>query len=263
MPELMKLNQRCAVIMFCGILFFALATGCKNGKSNSTSTPTPITPTLILTVMPTLTATGYETATTTPIPTEFLKIYKPRLTMTAIYSQIPLTPLTPGEVQARVEELMQDNGNCSEPCFWGIVPGKTDFIKSARILFPLDNPDLPIYDEQGNTYFTIYVNYADKIHLGITLLEKNFVTDNLDVQMNSTGGMLNNDDYKSFSLVNILKTYGVPTSIEFSLSFPTEPTSIGWSGYNYSLFYDDQMMKIDHHGQTILSSNSPSCLSFN
>ncbi len=38
MPKLMNLNQRCMMIMLCGILFFALATGCKNGKSNSTRT---------------------------------------------------------------------------------------------------------------------------------------------------------------------------------------------------------------------------------
>ena len=64
MPKPMKLNQRGAVIVFCGCLFFELATGCKNGKSNSTSTPMSITP---ISTSPTiLSVTTLPPASSTP-----------------------------------------------------------------------------------------------------------------------------------------------------------------------------------------------------
>ena len=41
----------------------------------------------------------------------------------------PLTPaqLEPDEMQAYVREMLQTNGGCELPCWWGIIPGKTSW----------------------------------------------------------------------------------------------------------------------------------------
>jgi hypothetical protein len=170
--------------------------------------------------------------------------------MTAVVSQISSAPLTQEEIQFQVEELMRNNSNCTAPCFWGIVPGRTDLLKSANIIFPLGTLELPIFDKNGYAFYNAYINYADKIKIDITVGEFQSIIENLKVNMsNISGKPLSNFDYEAFSLNNILESYGTPSSIEFWLSTPTEFTTSDSIAYNYRLYYVTKELVIEYSGQ--------------
>lgn len=79
------------------------------------TTPEPsLTPSLTLT--PTLTRTARPTATAT---------------------HEPLPTLPPAEALEKVQELLETNGGCAFPCWWGITPGETTWNEVLDTLQPI------------------------------------------------------------------------------------------------------------------------------
>lgn len=81
--------------------------------------PTPIiskTPTPSPTLMPTATRTDRSTATAT---------------------REPLPTLPPAEALEKVRELLETNGGCTFPCWWGIEPSRTSFMTVFNQFSPL------------------------------------------------------------------------------------------------------------------------------
>ena len=88
-----------------------------------TTMPTPkvvisLTPTPTMALLPTIQFIPTEpTAPLTPLPTNTLP---------------PLPTLSPEEAMAEVQRLYETNNDCLLPCWWGIVPGQTDWITAKR-----------------------------------------------------------------------------------------------------------------------------------
>ena len=51
----------------------------------------------------------------------------PSSTLTSTFTWTPASTLSPKDAHALVEGLVENNGGCELPCFWGITPGKTDW----------------------------------------------------------------------------------------------------------------------------------------
>jgi hypothetical protein len=96
-------------------------------QPNTTITPLPPTSTPALTTnwtqmptpAPTRTATATLLPTFTPTPTP-TATYTPRPTVTP--SLTPLPTLDPDAAATLVLELLDNNGGCSLPCWWGATP---------------------------------------------------------------------------------------------------------------------------------------------
>jgi hypothetical protein len=112
-----------------GTLIFvaALLVSCTNQSSPVTSTTTAssgITFTPLHDIKPSETTTLTHTPTNTPtvIPT---------LTWT------PLPTLSVDAAHAKIKELLETNGRCNLPCWWGIIPGITTWPEALHFLIPI------------------------------------------------------------------------------------------------------------------------------
>lgn len=68
---------------------------------------------------------------------------------------IPTLTVTP-EAVLNPAELLLSNGDCRLPCWWGIVPGETDWASAAALLAPYSVRIAP-YERTGYTYYTAYL----------------------------------------------------------------------------------------------------------
>jgi hypothetical protein len=68
----------------------------------------------------------------------------------------PLPALNPNQALAKIRELLQTNGNCNLPCWWGIVPGKTTFAE-AQNFFRQFNPLPFLQNDAPNKQFANYL----------------------------------------------------------------------------------------------------------
>jgi hypothetical protein len=114
-----------------------MITGCNGASSSVTFTALPsvqpVTPTQ-LPVTPVPSPTSSATPSASPAPS---------LTPTLRATETPLPALQIADAQQRAEELLKTNANCTLPCWWGIVPGKTPWTVAQSILYQFDQE---IYD---------------------------------------------------------------------------------------------------------------------
>lgn len=92
-------------------------------------------------VLPPVSVTAFPTttlliqATFTPSPTEKVEII-----------HTPLPTLSSQEPSIVVKELMEKNGGCKLPCWWGVLPGQTRWQAVEKLLSPIANS---IYKSTG------------------------------------------------------------------------------------------------------------------
>lgn len=107
------------------IAFSFLGTQCSPGSPVNDSTITPQSSLFSVSPIPhTKTATLPATPTRTARPT-----WTPRSTSVAT--------LPPDQVQSLLIELVETNGGCVYPCWWGIMPGETSWVSTQGFLQPL------------------------------------------------------------------------------------------------------------------------------
>jgi hypothetical protein len=87
-------------------------------SETASSTPTPIvaptTQAQLHTTVPTRSLTLTQTSSATRAPST-----------TTTPTWTPLPTLEPNAAQAKVTQLLEDNGGCRLPCWWGIIPDET------------------------------------------------------------------------------------------------------------------------------------------
>jgi hypothetical protein len=76
-----------------------------------------------------LTFTPTQTVAPTPRPTN-TPTFTPTLTWT------PLPTLPSQQTRAKIEELLETNGGCELPCWWGITPNETAWPETLHFLRP-------------------------------------------------------------------------------------------------------------------------------
>ena len=116
--------------------------------------------------------------------------------------------LTTDESKRLVRDLLENNAGCRLPCWWGIIPGKTTWVKAREIL---ENVSLFIGGEASSKDFYASVSaylpypydfapYMEQLY-GV----KNGVVNYIRVY--------NFDLAPNYRLSNVLETYGQPTEI--------------------------------------------------
>ena len=189
--------------------------------------------------IPTATATVTETLSPIPVmpnasPTIQLATWTPSLpnTPTPSITLTQLPTLSVQEAQDRIKELLETNGGCELPCWWGLIPGTTRIFDARNYLnsFQVLSIGKPLYNDEWN-YLTLHLPQSNNLYLHIATTFKGekdkleWLQVSLEMQYKVT-----NDEEQSwyeiswndpalaevvnqYSLQNILSAYGEPSDI--------------------------------------------------
>jgi len=217
-------NHSSERLALCTVLLVAvLLAGCSASPSSPAETPLPVTSTRSPCPVPCPTP---ELATVAPSPSRVPPTRAPIPTRTP-----PPPTLTAEEERAYVRQMLETNGGCELPCWWGVTPGKTSW--------------------QGMTYFLVlspegFRDYAI-LH---TLSEANDIVQRIEVQgcLDKVEGSINQftQDWARYSLDQVLSRYGVPSRARIALALPVEPG--GPTYYILYVFYDNLGIGIRYLG---------------
>jgi len=201
--------RKCAVLLAMLILVGCNASTVPTSVFSPTLAPTPkavatiqlptITPRPSATSTPSPTATASPTITSTPVPT-----------------------LTADKMQALVRKMLQDNGGCELPCWWGFTPGKTAW-QVAENFFLSHGKKIGEYDNSQVTVYTVdfYIpNHGSRINQDyytingdvIDVIIARAVPAVHDEQLDYGDAQLAGD-WSLYMLPQMLTTYGQPSEV--------------------------------------------------
>jgi len=159
-------------------------------------------------------------------------------TSSATATLTPLPTLTTQEAEQIIAKMMNDNGNCKEPCFWGITLERTDIWDTVRWLDSLTRS----FGYKGiakntkgskinyNTSFTLKKDLDILINLWvedarISSIETRF--------FGLSSPNIENKDWQAFRPEEIMKKFGEPDQITYDLATGAE----GYGFYTIALIY--------------------------
>jgi hypothetical protein len=161
-----------------------------------------------LTNLPTATQPTH-TPSTIPSPTTIpTSTRTPKPTVTPTWVALPTLP--PAEALAKVKELLETNGGCELPCWWGIRPGKTTWKEAYDFLQPLawlvDIQQIPkVYPN------LLFVDFYFAIDDQPTLMNSHRVRLALEKDTLSIAWIQGGN--RNEGLVSLMKKYGVPQEV--------------------------------------------------
>jgi hypothetical protein len=233
----MKQPVNLFVILF--IALFLIISGC-NREIESTSKDGKISQTPNSSFVPTsypITPTQTEhTVSATPI-------YSPALTATSTLLPEPATrtpqpTLPPEQSQSRLFELLDTNGGCRLPCWWGITPGKTTWEEAWQILSPFTR--LTGISGSNDQYFfaSLRIPFPDDVGTtDHTYLVKDGIVEEIEVY---------NWNYATrYYLPEFINTYGQPDEVWIRTE---QPGARGLGPFELVLFYPSQGIMMNTPG---------------
>jgi hypothetical protein len=180
--------------------------------------------------------------TTTPIPETSPPIMtntsSATVTPTHVENSTPTTSSENEEGQKLVKELLENNGGCKLPCWWGITPGKTTWTEARKIL---EKVSLSIGGQESAEIFSVSVHallpypYDFAPYMEHLYGVKNGVVDYIRVY--------NFDLAPNYYLHNFLAAYGQPTEIWMRTYSKYE---MGLHPFLVDLFYQDKGILIEY-----------------
>lgn len=147
-----------------------------------------------------------------------------------------LPTLDPDAAQQEIARLMETNDNCTGACFWGIIPGVTNFDQAVRFLKTLKNNPLK---ETSENYVSVY-QLKENAAIDLELSASNDEIQILDVTI--VGLELPNiigRDWLAFRPDRFVKANGSPEQVNIIMSEGPE----GRVGYAMLLFYDQMYVR--------------------
>ncbi len=217
------------VTLFTLVIAPLILSGC---LSNRPVVVTPINPPTLTQVPPTLALT----ATSVPTPTA-----------TEIDNIITNYPTAnPTQASFLIKQLLLQNDYCSSPCVWGIVPGKTTLEEARSIFTYLGNP-LEKTAQEGNLDF--YYSLFGSSHglemvlsYDVLLTVQDGIVSGLNAGIsttdNVTGAPVPHKLWAAYSPENILKRYGLPSSVEFIASQGPDINGHAYLHWYMYLYYE-------------------------
>jgi hypothetical protein len=153
--------------------------------------------------------------------TEPIATLSPTITDTEPAIPTPVDTLEPEIAKATIEPLLREPLNCDVPCFWGIIPGTTDY-NVARTLFnrlgfiPFEGTD----PNSGRDFYTISyeANIGRRSH--VTLFPSNHRVANIVITpeiVKQKEGSLR--EWIAYSPETLIKKYGKPSRVDFALDW--------------------------------------------
>lgn len=187
-----------------------------------------------------LTATLLPDLSPPPSP-EYPKLVTPRVT--------PFPTRLPAEVREGLQEILRTNGNCTLPCFWGIQPDQTRYEELYSIIDRLGGRSS--FDRlQANGHLRVPADFRFEERSGIFVefqadLQDEVVQDLKVLLLNLLDTGITQDDWSAYNMDEILRTYGVPDSVELYFSGPYNALS-----FNVQLKYESIDTSIVYYAGT-------------
>mgnify|MGYP000415724930 CR=1 FL=1 len=240
----MRLNRFARV--FYGTLLVFLVACCSPSVTQLTPSPTPVKVSATITLTPTPTVV---TVTPTPALRVSTPTPSPTHTPTKPPTLTPLPTLTQKERDIQILQLLQTNGGCSLPCWWGISPGTTTW-DTARQLFVSMGSKVPTQSHrdgsikheisfdllESDMYVDIHISQRDGLIESIKVMSESYIE---PIAFQSA--------WELYSLKQVLTVYGKPSRVWVQLAAgPVRPEST--MGYGLWLFYDQLGFLIQYGG---------------
>ena len=195
-----------------------LLTACSPSTISAASPTAPITPTATPAATSLASPSIPPTSTLTPIPT-----------------------LPPEQAQALILDLLQNNGGCRLPCFWGITPGETTLRDAYAFLSSLSSYIHATFEGAGNEGLIVRYPVPKEIS----------TSESMSLILDATGGIVENIwADATISLSKLLTDYGKPAEVRIVVStYMSPPYDV-----NMGIYYPEQhILAIYHDGYSKLS----------
>ena len=119
--------------------------------------------------------------------------------------------------------MLQTNGNCTLPCFWGIQPDQTRYDELYGVIDHLGG--LRFETLQANSHLRVASHFRFEENSGIFVefgadLQDDVVKDLKVILTNLLDTGITPEDWSAYNMDEILRTYGVPDTVELYYSGP-------------------------------------------
>jgi hypothetical protein len=168
-----------------------------------------------------LTATLLPGLSPPPSP-EYPMLVTPRVT--------PFPTRSYADAREELSYMLQTNGNCALPCFWGIQPDQTRYEELYGVIDRLGGSRFETL--QANGHLRVASNFRFEERSGIivefgTDLQDNVVKDLKVILLNLLDTGITPEDWSAYNMNEILRIYGVPDTAELYFSGPNNSLSFG------------------------------------
>lgn len=161
-----------------------------------------------------LTATLLPGLSPPPSP-EYPKLVTPRVT--------PLPTRLPTDIRKELSDLLQTNGNCALPCFWGIHPDQTRYDELYGVIDKLGGLHFDALQENGNLLVASGFRFEERNGIMVEFaanLQDDVVRDLKVLLVNLQDTGITPKDWSAYNMDEVLRIYGVPDSVELYFSRP-------------------------------------------
>lgn len=214
--------------------FFLMGSILLSGCAAPTDVPTTASETSPPTV-----SRSPSTSTPNPSPTTI-----PTSTRTPTW--VPLPTLPPAEALAKVQELLETNGGCDFPCWWGITPGQTTLVETGEFFGHFGIP-LVSKSFEGKKYAGIDYSSVDSLNIMATLTILDEVVENIQIKINpETQETGTRREWSAYSPETLITRYGPPTQVDFIADWGPGPF------FSMQMYYDSLDLIIQYAGSNII-----------
>jgi hypothetical protein len=211
------------------LMCFALVNCSVLGKPSVSPQPS-LTP---IVTLPSLTST--QNPTISPTPT------LPEMTPTQTIRATPLPTLLPEDAENLVLQLLEINGDCKLPCWWGfIVPGKTKWEDTNRFLQTFATKVRLNSEKNGLQLWTAYFTVPNAVRLSEELIASINVRDGIVEQL-LVG--------QPYALTDLLQENGKPDDVRLEISGDTFEAFSSEGRFKIVLFWEDKGILAVYRGR--------------
>jgi hypothetical protein len=158
----------------------------------------------------------------TPPPTQYFPpLLTPRVT--------PFPTRSPADVNEELSYMLQTNGGCAFPCFWGIQPDQTRYEELYGVIDHLGGLRFEALQANGRLRVASHFRFEEKSGIFVEFaadLQDDIVKDLKVLLLNLYDTEVTSEDWSAYNMDEILQVYGVPDRVELYFSGPYNSLSL-------------------------------------
>jgi hypothetical protein len=183
-------------------------------SSNTQAVLTSVSPSSTSEKPPSVAFTATGLPNITPPPTQYFPpLLTPRVT--------PFPTRLPADVREDLSYMLQTNGNCVFPCFWGIRPDITRYEELYSVIDKLGGLRFEALQTNGRVRVASHFKFEEDNGIFVEFavdLQDDIVRDLKVLLLNLYDVEVTPEDWSAYNMDEILRTYGVPDKVELYYS---------------------------------------------
>ena len=209
-----------------------------------------------ITAMPTITGTQITVPNTispsntfalnetgTPLPAPSLT---PTLSPTRTPTAPPQPTLAPEQARKIIMTVLQEPVDCAAPCFWGIIPGKTELGEANDILTHL-GLEIKSTTLDNKDFYGFKYDFDSGLSVITTLTVTKDIVRNLRVDIGPEKQVVGvKREWLAYSPETLINRYGRPSSVVFALDWGPR------SFFDMVMYFDAVDLIVEYSGYDII-----------